>query len=158
LKRVKIAVVVTIAFCVPLSASAGYVAYSMQDIADSMQATRDQQRAEAEAAGRARNAEAAAARANEEAVKNSPAGHIQGAEQQIRYCTARISQARDALKQEDQIAQVSGVQDLALRHDAGAAIITCREQIESAWREYKQYGGAAPSSDALVKRLIAGTP
>lgn len=176
----RIVISLTIAGCMSTSASAGYYwnpetdganphpaattgiaaqAAAIKAMLDKraeqgrVQADSDEEREVAQQ--RSRNEAAAAARAREEAEQNSPAGHIKGAEQQIRYCTARIWQARDALKQEDQIAKVSGVQDLGLRHEAGAAIVACQAKIEAAWREYRQYGGTAPSSSALVKKLIA---
>lgn len=121
--------------------------------ADRAQAIRDQQRMQAEAEQRARNQAAAAARAQEEAARNSPAGHIAGAEQQIRYCTARISQARAAMKREKEIEQESGVENLSLRYETGSQIAYCKGQIDVAFREYRQYGGTAPSSDALVRKL-----
>lgn len=162
MKRTTIALLAALSF--PLAASASYTfdpqaaasaIRAQANATDSMQDLRDQQRAEAEAAGRARNEAAAAERARVLEARNSPAGHIQGAEQQIRYCTARIAQARDVLKQDDEVAKVSGVTNLALRHEAGAQIVYCREQIDVAWREYRQYGGTEASPSALTAKLIA---
>jgi hypothetical protein len=118
--------------------------------------------AAAEAAQRAHQDEEAAAPLRTQSLQDAMAERaaaaehrLDGSKQQIRYCVARINQARDALKREDEIERESGVQNLRLRYDAGSQIAYCNGQIDVAFREYRQLGGTAPTRAALIKQLIA---
>lgn len=60
--------------------------------------------------------------------------------------------AKKAIAHDKEVEKVSGVSDLALRHEAGSELTNAQKSLESVFKEYKSLGGEASSPDKVKDR------
>lgn len=88
-----------------------------------------------------RKARAADSKVADQGVTAIKAKQLQELEVQIANCKRTATGAQRAIERENEIGRISGFVDKRRLHDAGNWIMSCQEQIQRQYGQYRQAGG-----------------